>query len=74
MEHVERQDERENELRGDVEELEDQGDKLEEHGEKLDQKVDAVRGEIQRRKQSSDVPGLQEEDEAAPQPEPEEDD
>lgn len=60
MEHVERQDEREAELREDLDKLEDQGDKLEESGDRLEQQVENVRQEVERRKGSGDAPGLQE--------------
>ena len=62
MEHVERQDERENELREDADKLEQRGDELEERGEDLDQQIDDVREEVERKKESSEVPGLQDED------------
>ena len=63
MEHVERQEEREAEIKSDVDDLERQGDELEERGERLDKQVDEVRDEVERKKGSADVPGLQHEDE-----------
>lgn len=59
VEHVERQNEREDEIAGDVEQLEHQGDELEEHGEDLDKQIDETREEWQRKQQSQDVPGAQ---------------
>ncbi|HYZ29648.1 MAG TPA: hypothetical protein VE570_11360 [Thermoleophilaceae bacterium] len=62
MENVERQDERERELRADVDELEQQGDELEERGERLDEQIDDVREEFERKKRSSETPGAQDPD------------
>jgi predicted nuclease with TOPRIM domain len=62
VEHVERQEERERELSGELDELDDRGDKLENEGDRLDDKVDAVREEFQRRKDSPEVPGAQDPD------------
>ena len=59
MEHVERQDEREAELRGETDDLERQGDELEQEGERVDQQIDDVRDEFERKKESTDVPGAQ---------------
>jgi chaperonin cofactor prefoldin len=60
VEHVQRQDEREQEIRGDVDQLEERGDELEERAEELDDKIDATREEFQRKQQAEDVPGAQE--------------
>jgi molecular chaperone GrpE (heat shock protein) len=79
VEHVERQDEREQELKSEVDDLEQRADDLEDDGQRLDEKVDAVREEFERRKQSSEVPGAQEADahltgtSPAKEPRPEED-
>jgi hypothetical protein len=62
VEHVERQDEREDELRGDADELEKRGDELEQRAEELDGQIEDVREEFERKKQSSEVPGAQEQD------------
>ena len=69
VEHVERQDEREAELKADVDELEHKGDELEERGEGLDQRIDETRQEFERKQGDSEVPGLQE----TPEPRIEED-
>lgn len=61
MEHVERQDEREAELKADVDELEKKGDELEERGEKLEGQIGETREEFERKQGTSEVPGLQEE-------------
>jgi hypothetical protein len=60
VEHVERQDEREDELRADADELDKKGDELEQRGEELEQKVDEEREDWNRKQQSSDAPGAQE--------------
>ena len=62
MEHVERQQERESELRADADKLEQQGDQLEERGDELDQQIDDVREDFERKKDAEDVPGAQERD------------
>lgn len=62
MEHVERQDEREAELKSDIDELDEKGDELEEHGKRLEQQIGETREEYERKQGSSDVPGLQEEE------------
>jgi hypothetical protein len=61
VEHEERQDEREAELRRDADQLEQQGDELEQKGEQLDQQIDETREEFERKQQSSEVPGAQKE-------------
>ena len=62
MEHLGRQDERERELSSEVDQLEDQGDELEQRGQDLDKEIDQAREEFERKKQSSEVPGAQDED------------
>jgi hypothetical protein len=62
VEHVERQEEREAEIKSDVDDLERQGDELEERGERLEKQVDEVRDEVERKKGSADAPGLQPEE------------
>ena len=59
MEHVERQDEREQELRSEVDDLERQGDELEDQGEGLEQRIDETREDFERKKRSADAPGIQ---------------
>lgn len=60
MEHVERQDEREEELRADAGELEQRGDELEQRGEQVDEQIGEAREEFERKQQSSEAPGIQE--------------
>lgn len=62
MEHVERQDEREQELRSEVDDLEREGDELEGEAEKVDRQIGATREELERKKESADAPGLQDDD------------
>jgi hypothetical protein len=62
VEHVERQDEREAELKADADELDQKGDELEERGERLDEQIDEVREEYERKKDSSEAPGIQDPD------------
>lgn len=59
VEHVERQNEREDEIRAEVDSLEQQGDELEERGQKLDEQIDSTREEWQQKQHSEDVPGAQ---------------
>jgi hypothetical protein len=59
VEHVQRQDEREDELRQDADEIEQRGDELEEKSEQLGAQIDDVRDEYEQKKGSSDVPGAQ---------------
>jgi hypothetical protein len=59
VEHVERQDEREAELRQDADKLEQQGDELEEKSGRLEEQIDEVGDEYEQKKGSSDVPGAQ---------------
>ena len=62
MENVERQDEREQELRSEVDDLERQGDELEGEAEKVDQQIDETRDDFEQKKQSSEAPGIQDDD------------
>jgi TolA-binding protein len=62
VEHVERLDEREKEIRGDTDDLDRQADELEQRGSEVDGEIDEAREEFARRQQSSDVPGAQEPD------------
>jgi ABC-type transporter Mla subunit MlaD len=48
VEHVERQDEREQEIKGDLDQLEQQGDQMDERTDELEKKVDAARKEFAR--------------------------
>jgi hypothetical protein len=72
VEHVERQDEREAEIKADVDDLEQKGDELEERGDQLEQQIGETREEFERKQGTSEVPGLQ--DEEPPTPRPEEED
>jgi predicted nucleic acid-binding Zn-ribbon protein len=60
VEHVERQEDREDQLRSEVDELEQKGDELEGEGKRLDDQIDDTREDFERKKQTSEVPGLQE--------------
>lgn len=62
MEHVERQDEHEGELQSEVDELEQRGDELEQRGERLDEQIGEAREELEQKKQSSEAPGIQDDD------------
>jgi hypothetical protein len=62
VEHVERQDEREAALRADADKLEKQGDELEQKGDQLEGQIDEVRDDFERKKQSPEVPGAQDQD------------
>jgi chromosome segregation ATPase len=64
VEHVERQDEREQELRSEVDDLEEQGDDLEEKGDRLEHQIDDARDEFESKKQSPEVPGAQDQDDS----------
>ena len=59
---MERLDEREDEIRGDVDELEGKGDQLEQRGSEVDGQINETREEFERKQQSSEVPGAQEPD------------
>jgi len=61
VENVERQDEREAELRADVDQLEQRGDEMDERAERLGGQIEETREEFERKKESSEAPGLQEE-------------
>ena len=60
MEHVERLDEHESELRGDVDELGRKGDELERRGDEVDGQIGDAREDFESKQQTSDVPGAQE--------------
>jgi len=66
VEHVERQDERERELRDDADALEQQGDQLEQSGGELEQQINETREDWERARDSSEVPGAQDPEEGAP--------
>jgi hypothetical protein len=70
VEHVERQEEREQELRDDANQLEQEGDRMEGRSDDLGKKVENVREEFRRRQQSEDVPGAQEPDELSDEASP----
>ncbi|HEX4734051.1 MAG TPA: hypothetical protein VH247_06520 [Thermoleophilaceae bacterium] len=73
MEHVERQEERERELSGELDQLDDQGNELENEGERVDQQIGEVREEFERKKDSPEVPGAQDpEDDPSPRTEEDE--
>jgi hypothetical protein len=65
VEHEERQEEREAEIRSDADGLEQQGDEMESRGEELGRQIGEVREEWESKKQSADVPGAQPDDAAA---------
>jgi hypothetical protein len=62
VEHVERQEEREQEIRSSADELEEQGDKLEERGAEVDQKIDEARDDWEQKQGSTGAPGAQDGD------------
>ena len=64
MEHVERQDEREQELRDDADSLEEKGDELEQRGSEVDEQIGDVREEWERKQDDGEVPGAQRPDDA----------
>ena len=59
MEHVERQDEREQEIKASADELEHQGDQLEERADEFDEQVDELRDDWEQKQGSADAPGAQ---------------
>lgn len=59
MEHVERQEERERAIKGDIDQLEHQGDELDQRGEQVQEDIDQTREEFRRKQESDDVPGAQ---------------
>jgi chromosome segregation ATPase len=67
VEHHRQQDEREAELRSDVDELDEQGDALEQRGEEFERKVGEVREEWERKQDAGDVPGAQKTGDGAPE-------
>jgi TolA-binding protein len=70
VEHVERQEEREQELRAVADQLDERGDQMEERGDELGRKVENVREEFRRKQQAEDVPGAQEPNELAKEASP----
>ena len=60
MEHVERQEERENEIKASADELEQQGNELEQRGDELQEQIDETRDDWEQKQQSLDAPGAQE--------------
>jgi hypothetical protein len=59
VEHDERQEEREQEIKRHSDELERQGDELEERGNELEQRIDDARDEFEDKKRSGELPGGQ---------------
>jgi uncharacterized protein YhaN len=57
VEHEDRQEERERELRADADRLEQQGDELEQESERVEEQIDDTRDEWERKRDSSEVPG-----------------
>jgi chromosome segregation ATPase len=62
VEHVERQNKREQEIKGDLDELEQQGDRMDERANELEKEVDDAREDLERKQQSPEAPGLQPDD------------
>jgi phage shock protein A len=60
VEHEERLEERVQEIRGDADRADQQGDEMEQRGDELEKKVENVRDEFQRKQRAEDVPGAQE--------------
>jgi hypothetical protein len=70
VEHHERQDEREQEIRADADQLDEQGKRMDEGTDQLGEKIDEAREDLESKQQAGDVPGLQPEgDENADNPE-----
>ena len=65
MENVERQEEREQELKSDADELEQTGDDLEKRGEEFGEQVGELREEWEQRQGSLETPGAQNPDDLA---------
>ena len=65
MEHVERQEEREQDLKDDLDQLEEQGDQLEKRKDEFGEKVGDVREEFESKQDSPEAPGLQPDDETS---------
>ncbi|MFL5894931.1 MAG: hypothetical protein ACJ76Z_07430 [Thermoleophilaceae bacterium] len=59
MEHHERLDEREQEIRSQVDDLAAEGDQMEERSDDVQKDVDEVREEFERKQEAGDVPGAQ---------------
>ena len=60
MEHVERQEEREQEIRGDLDDLESQSDELEQSADGLSEQTKEAREDFEQKQGSADAPGIQE--------------
>jgi hypothetical protein len=60
VEHVERQEQREREIRDEADGLERAGDEMQQRGEEVDRQIGEVREEWQGKQRSEDVPGAQE--------------
>jgi predicted nuclease with TOPRIM domain len=56
-EHVERQDEREQEIRSDIDDLEAKGDQLEERREEFDEQVGELQEDWEQKSDSAESPG-----------------
>ena len=80
MEHVERQEEREQEIRSDLDDLESQSDELERSADGLSEQTKEAREDFERKQGSADAPGIQESegtdvvDRASPEAQDESDD
>ena len=61
-EHVERQEERESEIKASADELDQQGDRLEERGDEVEQQIGETREEWEQKQNAEDVPGAQPEE------------
>jgi hypothetical protein len=59
VEHLERQEEREREIGRQTDELDEQGERMDKGTDELQQRVDDVREDFERKRQSEDVPGAQ---------------
>jgi F0F1-type ATP synthase membrane subunit b/b' len=55
VEHVERQDEREQEIKGDLDDLDQQAEQMEEHRGELDEKIDEARDDFETKQDSGAI-------------------
>lgn len=62
MEHVERQDEREQDIRDDLDDLEGQADELEQDAEGLENQAGDLREDFEQKQHSAEAPGIQEQE------------
>jgi hypothetical protein len=62
VEHVERPDEREQEIEHDLDELEQQGDQMDERTDELEKEVGDAREDFERKQHSPEAPGAQPDD------------